>query len=65
MVENEEAVFPLPSKVAKKYLGTAATSVPAERLFSNAGEAISERRNRLKPKNVHILLFLNTNLKHE
>lgn len=63
--KSNEAVLPLLSKVAKKNLGIVATSVPAERLFSKAGETISQRRNRLKPKNVNMLLFLNTNLKLE
>ena len=37
-------------------------SVPSERLFSKAGQLVSERRNRLKPSNVDMLLFLNNNL---
>ena len=37
-------------------------SVPAGRLFSEAGELISARRNRLKPKHVNMFLFLNQNL---
>ncbi|XP_048010522.1 uncharacterized protein LOC125244488 [Megalobrama amblycephala] len=62
MVKRNENTFSLLSKLAKKYLGIVATSVPAERLFSKAGETISQRRNRLKPKNVNMLLFLNSNL---
>lgn len=60
--KRNENTFSLLSKLAKKYLGIVATSVPAERLFSKAGETISQRRNRLKPKNVNMLLFLNSNL---
>lgn len=52
-------VFPLISSVAKVYLSVIATSVPSERLFSKAGELISLKRNRLKPKNINMLLFLN------
>lgn len=61
--KKNESTFPLLSNLAKKYLGIVTTSVPAERLFSKAGETISQRRNRLKPKNVNMLLFLHTNLK--
>lgn len=45
-----------------KYLGIVATSVPAERMFSKAGEVVSKKRNRLKGKTVNMLLFLNKNL---
>ena len=55
---TNQAKYPLVSKVAFKYLGIPATSVPSERLFSKAGELVSKRRNRLKP-NVDLLLFLN------
>ena len=46
----------------KKYLCIPGTSVPAERVFSKAGELVSMRRNRLKPKNVSMFLFLNKNI---
>uniref|UniRef100_A0AAQ5Y0H8 BED-type domain-containing protein n=1 Tax=Amphiprion ocellaris TaxID=80972 RepID=A0AAQ5Y0H8_AMPOC len=50
--KKNERAFPQLSKVAKRYLGTVATSVPAERLFSKAGETVSQKRNCLKPENV-------------
>lgn len=50
------------SKLAKRHLGVVATSVPAERLFSKAGQLLSIRRCALKPKNVNMILFLNKNL---
>ena len=49
--------------LAKKYLAIPGSSVPSERLFSKAGELISENRSQLKPKNVDTILFLNKNLK--
>lgn len=52
-------LFSALSLVAQKHLTGIATSVPSERLFSKAGEVISEKRNRIKPKNVDMLLFLN------
>ena len=52
-------VFPSIQAVAKLYLSTLATSIPSERLFSKAGELISAKRNRLKDKNINMMLFLN------
>ena len=45
--------------VARVCLSTVATSVPSERLFSKAGELVSAKRNRIKAKNVDMMLFLN------
>lgn len=57
-----EPAFPSLSKLAKKHLGVIASTVPAERIFSKAGQLISHRRSALKGKNVNMLLFLNKNL---
>ena len=57
-----ESRFGLLVPIAKKYLCIPGTSVPSERLFSKAGELISIRRNRLKSKNVDMMIFLNKNL---
>ena len=57
------ARFPHLMMLAKKYLAIPGSSVPSERLFSKAGELISEKRSQLKPKNMDTILFLNKNLK--
>ena len=57
-----ERDYQLLSQLAKKYLCIPGTSVPAERLFSKEGELITLKRNRFKPKHVHMFLFLNKNL---
>ena len=54
--------YPQLALLAMKYLCIPSTSVPAERLFSKAGELVSARRSRLKPKHVNMYLFLNKNL---
>jgi len=48
-------------KMADKYLCIPATSVPSERIFSKAGKIMSNKRNRLKDKNLNTLLFLKHN----
>lgn len=47
----------------KETLSLVATSVPSERVFSTAGQLLSERRNRLSNSNAQKLLFLNGNMK--
>ena len=49
------------SILAKRFLCITSTSVPSERLFSSAGNLLSEKRSRLSPENVEKLFFLYEN----
>ena len=49
------------SQLVRKTFCITASSVPSERLFSAAGNLISEKRSSLSPENVDILLFLHEN----
>ena len=51
--------------LAKKYGVIMSTSVPAERLFSNAGKILNNLRQRLDPGKVHDIAFIQGNLDDE
>lgn len=51
-------MYPNLKKIAQPYLSLVATSVPSERLFSKAGNIMTEKRNRLKGEKLQQLLFL-------
>ncbi|XP_066587634.1 E3 SUMO-protein ligase ZBED1-like [Prorops nasuta] len=53
------------AKLGKKYLAAIATSVPCERLFSKAGQIMTEARNRLSGDHLQQLLFLGSLSKEE
>ncbi|XP_050725201.1 E3 SUMO-protein ligase ZBED1-like [Eriocheir sinensis] len=55
-------LFPKLQEQAKMFLCSPASSVPAERLFSEAGELVSQRRSCLKDKHVNMITFLNKNM---
>ena len=55
-------ILPKMSVMAKNILGTPATSVPSERIFSKAGELISSKRSSLKKETVDMVIFLNKNI---
>ena len=59
--KNNEKKFPILSKLSKEYFGISATSVPSERLFSDVGNVITNKRSSLKPEKVEKLIFLKRN----
>lgn len=59
--KSHETVYPGLSAIAKKYLPIVATSVPSERVFSTAGQVLTDRRNSLSSENVEKILFLHFN----
>lgn len=61
--KHNEARFPNVAKLARRYLGVPATSVPSERVFSTAGDIVTAQRAALSGENVDVLIFLKKNLK--
>ncbi|KAK3912232.1 E3 SUMO-protein ligase ZBED1, partial [Frankliniella fusca] len=59
--KTHQAAFPLLSKLAKKYLSIPATSLPSERLFSTAGDVLTDTRNCLSGENAEMLIFCAVN----
>lgn len=59
--KNQE-VFPLFSKLAKRYLCIPGTSVSADSVFSTAGDIVTAQRSTIASDHVDQLLFLHKNL---
>ncbi|KAG9268298.1 zinc finger BED domain-containing protein 1-like [Astyanax mexicanus] len=60
---DNQARFPLLSKIARKYMTVCATSTPSERVFSAAGNIVTPFRSSLKPDKVNMLVCLAKNIK--
>ena len=58
----KQEIFPILSIIAWKYLGIPATSVASERLFSDARNHITAKRNSLNPGLLGKMLFLKRNM---
>ena len=56
--KTKEHRFSRLAKVARSWLCIPATSTPSK---TKAGAVVSKKRNSLKPKNVDVILFLNSN----
>ena len=56
-----QILYPTLAKLAKKYLAIPASSVPAERIFSLAGNLVTKKRVQLSAENINLLIFLNKN----
>lgn len=59
---KNQMMFPLISKLAKRYLCIPGTSVSAERVFSTARDIVTAQRSTLASEHVDQLLFLHKNL---
>ncbi|XP_072401153.1 E3 SUMO-protein ligase ZBED1-like [Diabrotica undecimpunctata] len=60
--EERKEIYPRLYKLMRRRLCVVATSVPGQRIFSKAGQLISEKRRRLKHEQASQVLFLNHNL---
>lgn len=58
---ERKALYPRLFHLVQRRLCKTATSVPYERLFSKAGNIITENKSRLKSKKASQVLFLNQN----
>lgn len=53
-----ESRYPILALVAKKYLGIPASSVPCERVFSQAGQIVTKQRAGMSPGTAEMMVFL-------
>jgi hypothetical protein len=58
---EKKETFPILSDLARKYLAVSATSTASERLFSDAGNLLTNKRTKMKPKLFKKIIFLKRN----
>ena len=61
---TNRAQYPILYKMAMKYLSIPATSVPSERLFSDANNLVTPQRTRLDSSIINKIMFLKRNREH-
>ena len=54
-------IYPILSRLCRKYLCLSSTSVPSESLFSIVGIKVNEKRAVLDPHNVDKIIFIHNN----
>jgi hypothetical protein len=63
--KNNHSKYPLIAKLARKWLGTVATSVPSERAFSTSGNTVTAKRCSLSLGLVRDVVFISENFREK
>lgn len=59
--KEKSTIYKFLAPLARKYFSIKPTQAYSERIFSTAEDIVCKKRNRLKPENAEILVFLNKN----
>ena len=62
--QDRKSEYPFLFKAVKALLGTPATSVPSERVFSEAGYIARARRSKILPVHLNRYLFIKKNMSY-